>query len=50
MQVGTNNLQSESLEVIRSRYRELMCRFKSTRARVVICSLLPRFDWKVSAG
>ena len=48
VQVGTNNLQSESLEVIRSRDRELLCRLASTRAKIFFCSLLPRFDSKVS--
>ena len=49
VQVGTNNLQKESLEVIRSRYKELLCRLYSTRAKVIICGLLPRFDGKVAS-
>ena len=49
VQVGTNNLQKESLEVIHSRYKELFCRLLSTRAKVIICGLLPRFDGKVSS-
>ena len=48
--VGTNNLQSDPLYNIRTRYRELFCRLDSTRAKVVFSSLLPRFDEKVSAG
>ncbi|PIK40491.1 hypothetical protein BSL78_22652 [Apostichopus japonicus] len=47
VQVGTNNVQKESQNIIQSRYHELMCRLASTRAKVVICSLLPRFDNKV---
>ena len=49
--VGTNNMGSgESSELIRAKYRELLMRLKSTRAKVVCCGVLPRYDGKVSRG
>ena len=39
--VGTNNMGSgESSELIRAKYRELLMRLKSTRAKVVCCGVL----------
>ena len=50
VQVGTNNLSQDNEGLLRSKYRELICRLKSTRTKGVICGILPRFDRKVSWG
>lgn len=48
LEVGTNNFGREPNWLIRSRYRELLLRLKATRAKVVCCGVLPRFDNKVN--
>ena len=48
IQVGTNNLTRDNQNLIRSKYKELICRLKSTRTKGVVCGILPRFDRKVS--
>ena len=50
MQVGTNNLSRDNQILLRSKYKELICRLKSTRTKGVVCGILPRFDGKVSWG
>ena len=50
VQVGTNNLSRDSQGLLRSKFKELICKLKSTRTKGVICSILPRFDMKVSLG
>ena len=46
VQVGTNNLGHDSSGEMKSKYRELLCRLKASRAKVVCCGLLPRYDRK----
>ena len=46
VQIGTNNLGHDSSREMKSKYRELICRLKASRAKVVCCGLLPRFDKK----
>ena len=50
VQVGTNNLCKDSQFLLRSKFKELISKLKSTRSRGVICGILPRFDRKVSLG
>ena len=46
VQVGTNNLSRDSQVLLRSKFKELLCKLKSTRTKGVICGILPRFDRK----
>ena len=48
VEIGTNNLRSDCQDVLRSRFRELISKLQSTRAKVAICGILPRFDGRVS--
>ena len=48
VEIGTNNLRRDSQEILRSRFKELICRLKSTRSKVAFCGILPRFDGRVS--
>ena len=50
VQIGTNNLRRDCQSVLRSRFRELICRLKSTRAKIAICGILPRFDGRVAGS
>lgn len=50
VEVGTNNLRSDSQVVLRSRFRELLHRLRSTRAKVAVCGILPRFDGRVAGS
>lgn len=50
VQVGTNNLGKDSSRLMKSKYREMMCRLKASRARIVCCGLFPRFDGKSFDG
>ncbi|KAJ8017488.1 hypothetical protein HOLleu_45068 [Holothuria leucospilota] len=50
VQVGTNNLSRDNQISLRSKYKELICRLKSTRTKGVVCSILSRLDRKVSWG
>ncbi|KAJ8027909.1 hypothetical protein HOLleu_29999 [Holothuria leucospilota] len=50
VQVGTSNLSRDNQISLRSKYKELICRLKSTRSKGVVCGILPRFDRKVSWG
>lgn len=42
--IQVDNVQNESLDTKWSKHHELLCRLPSTRAKVVICSLLRTFD------
>ena len=48
VEIGTNNLRRDSQDMLRSRFKELMCRLKSTRSKVAFCGILPRFDGRVA--
>ena len=50
VQVGTNNLSRDNQFLLRSKYRELILRLKTTRTKGVVCGILPRFDRRVSWG
>ena len=50
VQVGTNNICRDNQGLMRSKFKELICKLKSTRTKGVVCGILPRFDGKVSWG